>query len=85
LKLLLEHATSTGAFFVTEPSSDHGREWSRYMRDPDGYLMRFIRNRLVRVLSVFVLVSSLAIPLAARAGSPADEWVVVEGEVKTAI
>ncbi len=55
------------------------------MRDPDGYLMRFIRNRLVRVLSVFVLVSSLAIPLAARAGSPADEWVVVEGEVKTAI
>ena len=39
--------------------------------------MRLIRNRLVRVFAVFVLVSKLAIPLAAKTRSPADEWVVV--------
>jgi gamma-D-glutamyl-L-lysine dipeptidyl-peptidase len=39
--------------------------------------MRPIRDRLVQVLSVFVLASNFAIPLAARTASPADEWVVV--------
>src|SRR3984957_8474236 len=39
--------------------------------------MRLIRNRLVRVFAVFVLVSKLAIPLAAKTRSPADEWAVV--------
>ncbi len=28
-----------GAFFLTEPLDNHGREWRCYMRDPDGYLI----------------------------------------------
>jgi len=28
-----------GAFFLTEPLENHGREWRCYMRDPDGYLI----------------------------------------------
>ena len=28
-----------GARFLTEPLDNHGWEWRRYMRDPDGYLI----------------------------------------------
>jgi catechol 2,3-dioxygenase-like lactoylglutathione lyase family enzyme len=28
-----------GAYFLTEPLDNHGREWRCYMRDPDGYII----------------------------------------------